>query len=214
MNRFDRSRRRFAVSLAALAGFVDAVGYLSADRYFVSFMSGNTTRLGTDAITNTARAFIPALLIGGFVIGVTLGALVVHRAGTRRKPAVLGLVTVLLFLGAVSRVLESTNAMMAALVLAMGALNNTFHRGEGTSLGLTYMTGALVRIGQDTAARLSGRKVEGTASFLGLWAGLLAGAMLGAAMFRYNASPLWIAVLWSGAMVFVATRLPPEPIRA
>lgn len=38
--------RTLAVAAAALAGYVDAVGFLSADRYFVLFMSGNTTRLG------------------------------------------------------------------------------------------------------------------------------------------------------------------------
>ena len=209
MNHFDRSRRRFAVGLAALAGFVDAVGYLSADRYFVSFMSGNTTRLGTDLVTDTARAFIPALLILGFVIGVTLGALIVHRAGARRKPAVLGLVTVLLFVAAICRALGMTGAMMAGLVLAMGALNNTFHRGDGPSVGLTYMTGALVKVGQSIAARLSGESGSGALAYLSLWAGLCGGAVLGAAAFRFGDRPLWIAVLWAGLMVWVATRLPP-----
>ncbi|RSY01673.1 DUF1275 domain-containing protein, partial [Sphingomonas koreensis] len=52
MIRYDRNRRRFAVALAAMAGFVDAVGFLSADGYFVSFMSGNTTRLGVDLGTD------------------------------------------------------------------------------------------------------------------------------------------------------------------
>ena len=34
MNSIDRSRRRLAVAAAALAGYVDAAGFLSANRYF------------------------------------------------------------------------------------------------------------------------------------------------------------------------------------
>ncbi len=45
MNRLDRPRQVLALAIAFLAGGVDAVGFLSADGYFVSFMSGNTTRL-------------------------------------------------------------------------------------------------------------------------------------------------------------------------
>ena len=75
MIQYDRHRRRFAVALAALAGCVDAIGFLSADGYFVSFMSGNTTRLGVALGTAPAHALAPALLIAGFVGGVTGGSL-------------------------------------------------------------------------------------------------------------------------------------------
>jgi uncharacterized membrane protein YoaK (UPF0700 family) len=32
MDRFDRPRQALAIAIAALAGFVDALGFLSADR--------------------------------------------------------------------------------------------------------------------------------------------------------------------------------------
>lgn len=35
-----------AVCLSALAGYVVALGYLQLHGFFVSFMSGNSTRLG------------------------------------------------------------------------------------------------------------------------------------------------------------------------
>jgi hypothetical protein len=42
----DRRTSRFAAALSATAGFVDAVGWLTSGGLFVSFMSGNVTKLG------------------------------------------------------------------------------------------------------------------------------------------------------------------------
>lgn len=211
MLRYDRPRRQFAITLSALAGFVDAVGFLSANGYFVSFMSGNTTRLGVALGTNPAKALVPALLIGGFICGVSAGALASLRAGRWRKPAVLALVAALLLAGAGARAAGSERAMLFALVLAMGAINNTFQRGGEVTVGLTYMTGALVRLGQGFALWLLGKAEPGWTAWGALWGGLLCGAVLGA--FLQNRLPLgclWIAGGWAVAMVVVALRLPAE----
>ena len=133
MQQYDPLRRALAIALAGLAGYVDAAGFLSADRYFVSFMSGNTTRLGVDIIQFPALAWIPALLISGFVLGVFGGALLAAKAGERRKPVVLGTVTLLLAGAATVQALGHTPAMLALLVAAMGALNNTFQRDGAVS---------------------------------------------------------------------------------
>jgi uncharacterized membrane protein YoaK (UPF0700 family) len=183
MHRFDQPRRLLAYAIAGLAGFVDATGFLEADRYFVSFMSGNTTRLGVDLATNSARAFAPALLILGFVCGVTCGALVAERTGARRKTAVIALAGGLLVGAALARLAGSTEAFLACSVLAMGVLNNAFRRDGEVAVGLTYMTGALVRFGQGLAARLNGSALPGWSTSLILWLSLAVGAMLGAVAF-------------------------------
>jgi uncharacterized membrane protein YoaK (UPF0700 family) len=211
MQRYDQSRRRFAVALAAMAGFVDAVGFLSANGYFVSFMSGNTTRLGVDIATAPANAVTPALLIVGFISGVTGGSLLSLRAGKHRKPAVLALVAALLLAGASARALGLSFVMLACLVAAMGAINNTFQRNGEVAIGITYMTGALVKLGQGIANRIVGASDTGWSSWLKLWAGLLCGAVIGA--FTQDRLPfgcLWIAAAWALAMIVVAWRLPPE----
>ncbi len=211
MQGYDHARRRFAVALAALAGYVDAVGYLSAGGYFVSFMSGNTTRLGVSLGTDPMRAWPPALLIAGFVIGVTSGALVAHRAGRNSKPAVAVLVTALLLCAATARMQQAPLVMLAALVIAMGTINNTFQRGGEVAIGITYMTGALVRIGQSLAHRLAGQPDPSWRSWASLWGGLLAGAVLGATMQdRLPMGCLWLAAAWSAAMIVVALNLPAE----
>lgn len=207
----DRQRRTFAMALAGMAGFVDSVGFLSAQGYFVSFMSGNTTRLGVALGTSPADALVPALLILGFVAGVTGGALISERAGSFRKPAVLALVTTLLAAASLARLADHGALMMAALVLAMGALNNTFQRDGEVTVGLTYMTGALVKLGLGLARRLSGKRDGIWASWAQLWTGLLAGAVLGAFLQdRLPLGCLWIASAWSALMVAISFKVPAE----
>ena len=182
MHNLDRPRKILAAALSALAGYIDAVGYLSADRYFVSFMSGNTTRLGTDLVTGGIKAVIPALLISGFVLGVAGGNVVGHKAGAWRKPAVLTLVTSLLAIGAVCALTHQVEVMMACLVLAMGALNNTLRKGE-TPVALTYLTGALVRIGQGLGGMITRQRQDPAWPFMVMWFSLASGAAAGAASF-------------------------------
>lgn len=211
MIQYDVSRRRFAIALAGMAGFVDAVGFLSADGYFVSFMSGNSTRLGVSLGTDPARAAMPAMLIAGFLLGVTAGALISRRAGSLRKPAVLALVALSLLAAASGRVFGLPAIMLGGLVVAMGALNNTFQRGGEVSVGLTYMTGALVKLGQGLANALSGQPNTGWSSWAKLWGGLLVGAVLGAFLQdRLPLACLWIAAAYCSAMIAIAFRLPAE----
>lgn len=207
MNTLDRPRLALATAIAALAGYVDAVGFLSADRYFVSFMSGNTTRLATDVVREGASAFVPALLIAGFVLGVALGSIAAHMAGRWRKPAVLGLVTALLAVGAALNLSGQAAPMLGALVLAMGAINNTLQRDE-TSIALTYMTGALVRIGQELAGLVTGRRTPGLAAFVKLWLALTSGAALGAAAhFGLGSASLLVAAAFAAVLTLTGYRI-------
>lgn len=211
MQRYDPDRRKLAIALAGLAGFVDAVGFLSANGYFVSFMSGNSTRLGVALSSPSGAALIPGSLIAMFVTGVTLGAMIALMAGSRRKPAILGTVAMLLLLGAAARSFGFETFMLATLALAMGTINNTFQRSGEVTIGLTYMTGALVRLGQSLALWLAGKAAPGWIQWGLLWIGLLAGAVLGAFLQRrLPLGCLWIAAAWAAAMALVAVRLPAE----
>lgn len=200
MQILDRPRRILALAIAALAGYVDAIGYLSAEGYFVSFMSGNTTRLATDFVRDARLAFTPLLLVCGFVSGVALGRMLAAMTGRHRKPSILALVTALLLVGYLARQTGSTTMALGSMVLAMGALNNTFHRDENP-VGLTYMTGALVRIGQGIGDRIVGRRSKGWVMFLGLWLSLAGGAIAGAFAFvELDLASLVLAVLGSAAL--------------
>lgn len=181
MNRYDRHSIAFAVALSSLAGYVDASGFLSTGGLFVSFMSGNSTKFGVHtAAGNGYRAFMILAVIALFVFGVILGTLTSRRAGSRRKVAVLGLVSAFLLIAALSLSFEFTYTATACMVLAMGAENAVFQRDGEVSIGVTYMTGTLVKMGQNLAARLSGDFQASWLPYFLLWAGLATGAVFGA----------------------------------
>lgn len=208
MDRFDRPRKALAIAVACLAGFVDALGFVSADRYFVSFMSGNTTRLAVDLTTEPRRAAVPALLIVGFVLGVAGGKVAAVKAGFWRKPVLLAVVALMLALAAALEALGATGSALGAMVLAMGAVNNAFQREGEAAVGLTYMTGALVRLGQSIGAALTGERHAGWGAYLLLWCGLFAGAAFGALLFtRLGGAALWLSCLLAAALAGWAWRI-------
>ena len=209
MQTLDQPRRRLAMSLAALAGFVDAAGYLSADRYFVSFMSGNTTRLGVELARQPRAALLPALLALTFVCGVMVGAILTGRFAGRHKPPLLLLVSVLLGCGAWLGGGGYPRAALIALAAAMGALNNSFQRDGRVAVGLTYMTGALVRLGQGLAVKLQNRAAEPWADWLMLWLALAGGATLGALTYvTWAALTFWIAAALAAVLAVASMAIP------
>lgn len=207
MHRYDLPRRALAYGIAGLAGFVDAAGFLAASGYFVSFMSGNTTRLGVEAAARSPAALVPILLIVCFVSGVVAGAVVAERSGAPKR-AVLALSTILIAAGAVSHALGLIALFAGASALAMGAINNAFRREGEVAIGVTYMTGALVRFGQGLAARLTGRPAPGALANLLLWASLAAGAVLGAwVTIALPALAPWIPLAWVAGLCLAASRI-------
>jgi uncharacterized membrane protein YoaK (UPF0700 family) len=104
--------RSLAVGLAGLAGFVDAIAFLQLGGFFVSFMSGNSTRLGVGLAQASQAAGVAGGLVGSFVLGVVIGSLAGRRAGFRQRPVVLALVSALL---AAAGLVQLLGARMAAL---------------------------------------------------------------------------------------------------
>lgn len=201
-----RTAAATAVLLAALAGFVDAMGYITLGGYFVSFMSGNSTRAAVAAVDGAGHsALVGAAVIGLFVLGVVAGSLLGRRAGRRRATAVLALMTVLLGVAAAFHDVAPTQVVIASMALAMGAENTVFERRDQASISLTYMTGTLVKLGQQIAGALAGGPRWAWVRFAVLWLGLVAGVVLGAAVHRWiGLNGMWLAV---AASVFLAFRM-------
>lgn len=195
MKDYRRRDVALAVGLSGVAGYVDAIGFLKLGGFFVSFMSGNSTRLGVGIATGQwAMARTGLTLIGLFVAGVVLGALTARTAGEQRRSVVLALEAALLTAAAALISAGFDAAGVAAMVLAMGAENAVFQRNGDVGVGLTYMTGALVKAGQRIAAALSGGDRWAWGPYALLWAGLSLGGALGAAAYlRFGVLALWAA---------------------
>ena len=190
-----------AVALACLAGFVDAIGFIKIGGYFVAFMSGNTTVAGValagGRFWDVGRA---AGLIGTFVLGVVAGSLL-GRVARPRQPIVMFAVTGLLAIAALAY-LDPRAAFLAppVLAMAMGAENAVFERDGEVTIGLTYMTGTLVKLGQAMAKALAGEPPSYWRRYFVLWAGLSIGSILGATALTFlGIAALWIAVGCAGA---------------
>jgi len=185
---------------------VDAAGFLLSGGYFVSFMSGNSTRAAVGLVGQAPAAALGFGLIAAFVAGVTAGALIGRRAGRRRPTVILAFVA--MALAAAAAVLALTGAPWGLLLLAfaMGAENTVFAEDGEVRIGLTYMTGALVKLGKGLAAALHGRGPDAWAPYLVLWLGLALGAVAGAAAFaRLGAGALWIAAGLMALFALAAT---------
>jgi uncharacterized membrane protein YoaK (UPF0700 family) len=187
MIRFDRSHQALAIGVSALAGFVDAVGFVESAGFFVSFMTGNSTRLAVGAAGWQQAGLIAGALIALFVTGVIAGSLVGARFRGQRAWVVLALVSLLLALAMACRLFDIVWAAVACLALAMGAVNAALEGRDGAVIGVTYMTGTLVQMGQKMANALRGVEDRRWWPHLALWAGLVAGAIIGARVVLWSA---------------------------
>lgn len=208
MKDYGRRGVMLAATLSALAGYVDAVGFMTLGGFFVSFMSGNLTRLGVGLATDEwLQAGVAGGLIGLFVIGVIVGATVARRVGEERRSVVLAVEALLLLIGAGLCTVGQTGPGMVAVVMAMGVENAVFQRQGDVGVGLTYMTGTLVRMGQRIATALHGGPRWDWVPFLMLWLGLAAGGAVGAVVFlKLGVLALWPAFALVSVLALLVAR--------
>ena len=194
-----------ACALSALAGYVDAIGFLHLGGLFVSFMSGNSTRLGVslaDGQWETAAGAFGLIVL--FVVGAAGGSLLVLGRGLHRQPWVLFAEALLLAIAALAYALRQPTVAIAAIVLAMGLENAVFQIHGGAGLGLTYVTGALVKVGQLLADALMGGARFGFLPNLLLWAALVFGSLCGALVYHWmNLGAIWFAAAFALALAAI-----------
>src|SRR5262245_54986741 len=108
-----------ACALSALAGYVDGIGYLHLGGLFVSFMSGNSTRLGVSLAEGHLEAAAAAFsLIALFVLGAACGSLIVLGRGAYSQCRLLLTEGALLVAAALCHAAGLENTAIAAIVLA------------------------------------------------------------------------------------------------
>jgi uncharacterized membrane protein YoaK (UPF0700 family) len=150
--------------LAWVAGYVDAVGFLTLAGLFVAHMSGNTVRLGVFVgggdWSLAVQRFVPIVF---FTLGVVFGIALCEALSRRSTPAparVLGLEAALLLLfmlvaqavvGSGSTPAGSWDYYLLAIVVvvAMGLQNVALRRVAGLPIHTTFVTGILTSVGEE-----------------------------------------------------------------
>lgn len=202
MVRLDLPSRILAVCFAVVAGFVDAVGFLISGGFFVSFMTGNTTRLAIGVSQISHDALVAGGLLLLFVTGVVSGASVGRLSGRFKRTAIMMWVALCL----ISALLIYLNAgsiwSVIPLALAMGSQNTVFAEDGEVKVGTTYMTGNLVKMGKRITVALWGGDRWSWVPFFLLWAGLVSGAILGA--ISYQTVGVWALAIAALSMTGLA----------
>ena len=187
MIRYDRGLQRLAFCLAGLAGYVDAIGFLESGGLFVSFMSGNSTRMAIGVIDTTAVVLAAATLIALFVSGVFLNIVAAAKITiAHRKVVAISIVAALLVGAACCKWTGHEIPATGLLCVAMGAANTIFRRDGEVSIGVTYMTGTLVKLGYRLADAALGGNRTAWIPYLLLWLALIFGGVLGAASYALS----------------------------
>jgi oxalate decarboxylase len=171
----------FATFATLIAGFVDAVGYAHLGGLFLSFMSGNSTRLGMQmAVGNWHVVGLAATVVGCFLSGAFLGTLIADAAGGWKLVTILSAEVALFALAAVLTAGGADFVDMLPVAVAMGMQNSVHQIIAGADIGKSFVTGALFGLGQSLALMLSGKSSpREAAAYASSWASFVLGALIG-----------------------------------
>jgi uncharacterized membrane protein YoaK (UPF0700 family) len=212
-------RPRLAIVLAALGGWVDAVGFLTLFGLFTAHLSGNTARLGVafgrGEMTTALTYAVPIIVFfGGAVLGVAF--MTARQARGRGAMAPLLAVEALLLaafmtVGAVVRDAGDLTPRSAAYyglavlaVAAMGLQTVALRHAAGVPVHTTFITGMVTHLAEAIVGlvRRDGQApAQGVGVYGGLVAAYVAGAVSGSALER--AWALWALSLPIAVLVLL-----------
>ena len=203
--RIKMPQGRVSLILNMVSGWVDAVGYLAllaSIQMFPSFMSGNLTKIVTDAVSGSPMR---SVMIGGAVLSFFAGAVVarlVNGGRARRDPASLGLVSAVLGISGLNLLLGGFEYVtLLAMAAAMGMINNAYS-GRMQFHVHTFLSGIWVALATAVADRIAGRAGWEAAVVPGVtMLSVLTGALAGALSVTY--APLSVSILMPTAVIGV-----------
>lgn len=187
---YDFREMILAAVLAALAGATGAAAWLYSAGWYVTFMTGNTERMvlehyqGAHRLGFTALATVVAFCCG--VVVATLARIALWRKARHGATVLTAASTTTAFVwdSAINTTDQDYGAgPVLCLAFGLGALNTSISRKGEVVMPLSYVTGTLVKIGQGAGLHLAGVKRWGWVAHATTYAGFLAGAAIGGALF-------------------------------
>jgi uncharacterized membrane protein YoaK (UPF0700 family) len=195
-----------AVTLSAVAGYVDAIGYLQLGGIYVANMSGNSVSIGIHAARTEWDAMWQKLLpVCCYVLALILTRLTVHigsRQGVKRIASVA--LTAEIALLVLFTFVSGRAAGVVLASLAMGIQAGTVTRFNHVTIFTAFVTGSLVKFADYLSAwiisaasgpveRKQSKSFERAAWLLSVWLAYISGAFAGTLRFSSQGTP---AVLW------------------
>ena len=202
----------FGLLLTALAGYIDAIGFIQLNGLYTSFMSGNTTQLGVSLAHGAfGQAAMPTLLILVFLLGSTIGSGLWMATPARWGTPVVMAYETLLIVGALALGLQLPELGLSPVFMAfaMGSQNAVLGSVQGFRAGTTFVTGALFGLGQKLAAALTGTgPAFGWIGDATVWLALMTGALAGTAVYtKLGVHALIVPASVAGLLAVTATVL-------
>jgi uncharacterized membrane protein YoaK (UPF0700 family) len=176
-------RAALAPALAAVAGYVDAAGYLSLN-VFTAHMSGNSARLGVYLARHGFHdALVVVFAVGVFVVSIAVGVLIMEvgtRAGWPAMDSILLIIEAVLLavftvIGGCAQVHGAVPprpalrfyALVACAVAAIGLQTASLQRISGQTVRTAYVSGMLTGLADELAAVAVARRIPpGRASYI------------------------------------------------
>lgn len=208
-------KSRLAVVLAAVAGFVDVVGYLTLHHLFTAHMTGNTSKLGVALGHGDLPAALPlAVAPLLFVCGIAAGTALLD-AGLRWGALGLQALLVAAYMAYGSTVVRHGTVVghsisgfyvLATLAtVSLGLQTAALTEIEGATVRTSYVSGVLTHLAQAAVRRLTGAagRPQRARLLAAIWLAYVAGATLGS--FGLHEVSLWCLALPLAALVAAAT---------
>ena len=200
------SRLLLSSTLVLLAGFIDSIGYLGMGKIYLSFMSGNSTKLGIALFeANYGVWATTGTVILLFIAGAFVGTFITECWSKKHMTLILS-VECILFLLAVILLLQSHKPyIMFPIAMAMGMQNTMHQMVAHADVGKGFVSGTLFGIGQALAKAVRGKAPASEWAVLALsWFIFVIGAALGALMLTYGG--LFLSIL--AALLFLVLIIP------
>lgn len=178
-------------SLSAIAGMVNAIGFLSYSHQAVTHVSGTTTQLSL-ALFQFDRPVVLhlAAVLFAFFLGAALSGFLIQRQTLklgRRYGAALAVEGVLLLIAALlmRRHHDAGSYFASSAAGLQNAMATTY---SGAILRTTHVTGIVTDIGSAVGHALRGLEVDlpRLRLYLLVLAGFLGGGIVGAALFSFS----------------------------
>lgn len=197
VDRAERALIPLAAMLAALAGLVDAIGFLAFGHVFLASPEVNATVVGTNLQGNYRLALFAGAMVLSFVGGVVLMTLLTHRIARFRRTVVL--LATALTLAAAYGAFSAGVAFVPAILLAMamGGAHCTFERDNPELQEALSPSAQIARFGEALAGGRAGANLRQLGLHASFWLAFVIGGLAGAGA--------WIAV--DGAALVLAASI-------